>query len=140
MVIVYATMVADLFHRGHIEFLKKAKSLGDYLIIGLHPDKVVETYKRKPIFSYIDRREILLATEAVDRVVEDNMEFFEPTMLQNVVKYKVDIAVHGNEWLPSAYAYLRDNKICSVVQVPYYPGISTTQIIQKIIETEKQLK
>jgi len=39
-------MVGDLFHRGHLEFIKKAKKLGDFLIIGLHPDDIVKRYKK----------------------------------------------------------------------------------------------
>ena len=53
---VYATMVGDLFHRGHLEFIKKAKELGDFLIIGLHPDDVVKRYKRVPIIHFEDRK------------------------------------------------------------------------------------
>ena len=49
MKIIYCDMVADLFHYGHVNFLKRCKQLGDYLIVGIHSDSDVESYKRKPI-------------------------------------------------------------------------------------------
>ena len=57
--IIYATMVGDLFHRGHLEFIKKAKRLGNFLIIGLHPDDLAKRYKREPIISFEDRKKII---------------------------------------------------------------------------------
>ena len=57
MVRVYADMVADLFHHGHVLFLQRARSLGDYLIVGIHADDVVMSYKRRPILTYGRARE-----------------------------------------------------------------------------------
>ena len=57
--IVYATMVGDLFHRGHLEFIKQAKKLGDFLIIGLHPDDIAKRYKREPVVCFEDRKRII---------------------------------------------------------------------------------
>ncbi|MBN2406652.1 MAG: isocitrate lyase/phosphoenolpyruvate mutase family protein [Elusimicrobia bacterium] len=133
---VYATMVGDLFHRGHLEFIRKAKEQGDYLIIGLHPDDVAKKYKRPPIVSFEDRKTILEAVKEVDMVVEDCMDFRSPAMLENLKKYKVDVAVHGDDWLPPLYKRARDEKICDVVQVPSYPYISTTKLLKEIRKTK----
>ncbi len=55
MIRVYADMVADLFHYGHVEFLKKARALGDYLLVGIHGDDVLVSYKRRPILTMEER-------------------------------------------------------------------------------------
>ena len=134
---VYATMVGDLFHRGHLEFIKKAKALGSNLIIGLHPDDVAEKYKRKPVVAFEDRKRIIESIDGVDMVVEDCMDFRKPTMLDNLKKYKVDIAVHGNDWLPPLYKEAKAKKLCRVIQVEAYPDITTTMLIDEIRQAKK---
>ena len=53
---VYVDMVADLFHYGHVEFLKKARALGDYLLVGIHTDDIVASYKKgRPILTMEER-------------------------------------------------------------------------------------
>lgn len=136
--VVYATLVGDLFHRGHLEFIKKAKKLGDYLIIGLHPDDVVKRYKkREPIIPYGDRKKIIESIKEVDKVVEDCMDFREPAMFGNLKKYNVTIAVHGDDWLPPLYQKAREKKICKVIQVECYPYLSTTKLLTEIRKTKK---
>lgn len=135
--IVYATMVGDLFHRGHLELIKKAKKLGNFLIIGLHPDDIVKRYKREPITPFEDRKKIIESIKEVDKVVEDCMDFRKPTMFDNLKKYNVSIAVHGNDWLPPLYQKAKERKLCKVVQVECYPYITTTKLLQEIRRTKK---
>lgn len=135
--IVYATMVGDLFHRGHLEFIKKAKKLGDFLIIGLHPDDVVKRYKREPLVPFEDRKKTIESIREVDKVVEDCMDFRKPTMFDNLKKYKVSIAVHGDDWLPPLYKKAKEQKLCRVVQVECYPYITTTKLLQEIRRTKR---
>ena len=130
--IVYATMVGDLFHRGHLEFIKQAKRLGDFLIIGLHPDDVAKRYKREPIIPFEDRKKIIESIEEVDKVVEDCMDFRQPNMLENLKKYNVSIAVHGDDWLPPLYEEAKKRKLCKVVQIKSYPYITTTKLLKEI--------
>ena len=62
---VYADMVADLFHSGHVEFLKKARTFGDYLLVGIHADDVLVSndYKKgKPILTMEERVLSIVAT------------------------------------------------------------------------------
>ena len=132
MRIVYATMAADIIHHGHIQFIKKAKELGDYLIIGLHPDDVIQKYKRTPITQFNNRKKILEAIKEVDLVVEDCMNFREPSMKQNLEHYGVDIIVHDDEWLPPTYQEIKKSGKYEIIQVPRTKGISSTDIIQKI--------
>ena len=129
--IVYATMTGDLFHRGHLEFIKKAKSLGDFLIIGLHPDDVVKRYKRNPIIPYEDRKKIIESIREVNMVVEDCMDFRKPTMFDNLKKYNINIAVHAGGVMP-LYKEAKKKNLCKIREIKYYPYISTTSIIQKI--------
>ncbi|MFC1658643.1 isocitrate lyase/phosphoenolpyruvate mutase family protein [Candidatus Omnitrophota bacterium] len=130
--VVYATMVGDLFHRGHLEFIKKAKGLGDVLIIGLHPDDIIKRYKREPIVSFEDRKKIIESVREVNKVVLDCMDYRKPTMFDNLKKYNVDIAVHGDDWLPPLYQEAKQRKLCKVVQVESYPYISTTKLLKEI--------
>jgi len=130
-------MVADLFHQGHLEFIKKAKKLGDFLIIGLHPDDVVKRYKREPIIPFEDRKKTIESIREVDKVVEDCMDFRKPTMFDNLKKYNVNIAAHGNDWLPPLYQKAKERELCKVVQVECYPYITTTRLLQEIRRTKK---
>lgn len=130
-------MVGDLFHRGHLEFIKKAKKLGDFLIIGLHPDDVVRRYKRGPIIPFEDRKKIIESIREVGKVVEDCMDFGKPTMFDNLKKYKVSMAVHGDDWLPPLYKKAEEQKLCKVVQVECYPYITTTKLLQEIRRTKR---
>ncbi len=130
--IVYITMSGDLFHVGHLELIKKARQYGNYVIVGLHPDDIIKQYKRTPIIKYEDRKAIIESIKGVNKVVEDCMDKRSPTMFTNLEKYKVDILIHGDDWLPPLYKKVKKEKICKVIQVPYYPFISTTKILQKV--------
>ncbi len=139
MKVVYATMVADLFHEGQLKFIKKAKKLGDYLVIGLHPDDIVKLYKRFPIFSFENRKQILESIKEVDLVVEDCMDFREPSMMTNLKKYKVDIVVHGVDWLPPLYKKAKELGY-NVIQIDSNSLTSTTKIINKLKGESPYLK
>lgn len=129
--VVYIDMVADLFHRGHVEFINKAKAYGDYLIVGLHPDDIVKKYKRKPIYSYEDRKKILESITDVNLVVEDCRFHRSPTIFDNVKKYNVNIVIHADDFKPH-YVEKIEKLGVKFIQVPYYPYTSTTKTLQKI--------
>ncbi|HUQ65645.1 MAG TPA: iron-containing alcohol dehydrogenase [Flavitalea sp.] len=136
---VYVIGVFDMFHRGHVEFLRKAKSLGDRLIIAVNGDQMVGEYKRKPLISETDRLEIIKACKFVDDAFIirqfDNKCFIE--------KYDIDAIVHGSDWERQSYLeqicvtedYLKKHNV-DLVFVPYTSGVSTSGIIKKI-RTEK---
>jgi len=134
---VYATMAADLFHRGHIEFIKKAKAFGDYLVIGLHPDDICAKYKRKPIISYEDRKAILEEIKGVDLVVKDCVTYCSPTEEDNLIKYRIDLVVSGDDGVPRGFRRLFGKY--KYKQVPYYSGISTSEIIMRVKDGERQI-
>ena len=127
-VITYGTF--DLLHYGHINLLRRAKELGDYLIVCLSTDEFNETMKnKKTYFSYEHRKKLLEAIRYVDLVIpEENWE----QKVQDVQKYECDIFVMGDDW-KGKFDYLKD--YCDVVYLERTPEISTTKI-----KTELKLK
>ena len=120
-VITYGTF--DLIHYGHINLLKRAKELGDYLIVALSTDGFNWNSKNKKCSSTYEERERLLeAIRYVDLVIpEENWE----QKVTDVQLYKVDTFVMGDDW-EGKFDFLKD--YCKVVYLPRTPEISTTQI------------
>lgn len=119
-VLTYGTF--DLLHKGHIRLLKRAKDLGDYLIVAISTDEFNEIKGKKSYFSYEERREILKAIKYVDQVIpETNWE----QKLTDVRKYNVDVFVMGDDW-KGKFDELKD--YCEVVYLPRTEGISATKI------------
>lgn len=128
---VYVDIVGDLFHAGHVEFLKKAKSFGDYLIVGVLGDDTVEEYKRRPVIGLEDRVKVIEACKYVDEVV------VAPPLrltMEMVEQLQISYVVHGDDFnkdlLEDQYGVALRLGIFRTV--PYTPGISTTNIIQRI--------
>ncbi len=130
---IYTDMVADLFHRGHVEFLKKVSKLekNKYIIVGIHSDETVSSYKRKPIFNMEDRAEIIKFCDCVDEVILN-----APLLItKDFIKlYKIDIVVHGNDMTDflKKYNYPVPIEMGIMREVEYWKDISTTSIIEKI--------
>ena len=121
-VITYGTF--DLLHYGHINLLKRAKSLGDYLIVGLSTDEFNNTKKNKEsYFDYENRKSLLDAVKYVDLVIPE--ETWDQKVL-DIQKYNVDIFVIGDDW-KGKFDYLEDFGI-EVVYLPRTNEISTTKI------------
>ena len=121
-VITYGTF--DLLHYGHINLLRKAKSLGDYLIVGLSTDEFNNKDKNKEsYFDYENRKSLLDAVKYVDLVIPE--ETWDQKVL-DIQKYNVDIFVIGDDW-KGKFDYLEDFGI-EVVYLPRTNEISTTKI------------
>ena len=120
-VITYGTF--DLLHAGHINLLRRAKELGDYLIVVVSTDEFNWNEKQKKCyFSYEDRKKMLEAIRYVDLVVpEENWD----QKRSDVQKYNIDTFVMGDDW-KGKFDFLKD--LCEVVYLPRTPDISTTQI------------
>ncbi len=120
-VITYGTF--DLIHYGHINLLKRAKELGDYLIVALSTDEFNWNEKRKKCyFTYEERMRLLEAIRYVDLVIpEENWE----QKASDVRLYQVDTFVMGDDW-QGKFDFLKE--YCQVVYLPRTPEISTTQI------------
>ena len=120
-VITYGTY--DLLHYGHINLLKRAKALGDYLIVALSTDEFNWAQKqKKSYFSYEERKAMLEAIRYVDMVIpEENWQ----QKLTDVDRYDVDIFVMGDDW-EGKFDFLKEK--CQVVYLPRTPEISSTKI------------
>ena len=129
-VITYGTF--DLLHYGHINLLRRAKALGDYLIVALSTDEFNWNEKRKKCyFTYEIRKQLLEAIRYVDLVIpEENWD----QKITDVQEYHVDTFVMGDDWA-GKFDFLKP--YCEVVYLPRTPEISTTQI-KKDLHTEKK--
>lgn len=119
-VITYGTF--DLFHVGHLNILKRAKSLGDYLIVAVSSDEFNSLKGKKAYNSIEDRLAILESLEVVDEVIlEEHWE----QKVRDIQQYNIDVFVMGDDW-KGKFDYL--NELCEVVYLPRTDGISTTKI------------
>ena len=133
MIRVYVDMVADLFHYGHVELLRQARALGDYLVVGVHSDDEVLAHKRQPILTMEERMACIAGCRYVDEVLP-NAPWI--TGRDWIEKHKIDLVVHGSDYsqedlidthrVPIEMGILRT--------VGYTPKISTTEIIRRIRE------
>lgn len=121
-VITYGTF--DLLHYGHINLLRRAKALGDYLVVALSTDEFNWNMKQKKCyFPYEQRKELLEAIRYVDLVIpEENWE----QKVTDVKEYHIDTFVIGDDW-EGKFDFLKDEGV-EVVYLPRTPEISTTQI------------
>ena len=120
-VITYGTY--DLLHYGHINLLRRARELGDYLIVALSTDEFNWREKqKKSYFTYEQRKKMLEAIRYVDLVIPEESWEQKNT---DVVKYSADVFVIGDDW-KGKFDFLKDK--CEVVYLPRTPEISTTQI------------
>lgn len=121
-VLTYGTF--DLLHYGHIRLLKRAKALGDYLIVALSTDEFNELKGKKAYHNYETRKKMLEAIRYVDLVIPE--ERWEQK-IDDVKRYDVDIVVMGSDWAGSdRFDYLKD--YCELIYLDRTEGISTTQI------------
>lgn len=120
-VITYGTF--DLLHYGHISLLRRAKALGDYLIVALSTDEFNWNEKHKKCyFTYEQRKELLESIRYVDLVIP---EATWDQKKDDVLEFKIDTFVIGDDW-KGKFDYLGD--YCEVVYLPRTPEVSTTKI------------
>ncbi len=133
---VYADMVADLFHSGHVEFLKKARAFGDYLLVGIHADDVLvaNDYKKgKPILTMEERVNSVAACRFVHEVLPNAPFIIDRPWID---KHNIQLVVRGDD-MPQdrrEYFYKVPMDMGIFRTVPYTEGISTTDIIRRILE------
>lgn len=130
---VYVDMVCDLFHAGHIQFIKQARELGDYLIVGLMSDEDTASYKRLPILTLAERTEMVKACRYVDEVIPGAPLSADEDFID---KHHIDIIVHGDDFNQDTINkyYLPAIKRGIFRTVPYTKGISTSDIINRIFK------
>ena len=119
-VITYGTF--DMLHYGHINLLRRARALGDYLIVALSSDSFNAIKNKQSFFHYDLRRQMLEAIRYVDLIIPEND--WEQKR-EDIIKHNVNIFVMGNDW-EGKFDFLKD--ICEVVYLERTPEISTTRI------------
>lgn len=132
--IVFTNGCFDILHRGHVEYLRKAKLLGDILIVGLNSNKSVQRLKGKPrpYQDEQDRSIILDALEMIDLVVM----FEEDTPLKLICELKPDILVKGGDY--DFHSVVGASEVESwggtVKIIPFLKGFGTSKLVEKIID------
>lgn len=129
---IYADMVGDLFHPGHVELLRVAKAQGDYLVVGVLSDETVASYKRIPVMTLKERASVIRACRYVDEVIEGAPDVVTSAFLE---AHEISLVVHGGkiseESIQRVYADPhRDGRLLLIDQVP---GLSTTEIINRVL-------
>ena len=126
-VITYGTF--DVLHYGHINLLKRAKALGDYLIGVLSSDEFSKIKNKVSYYTYEQRKIILEACRYVDLVVP---EYTWEQKVDDVQKYQADIFVMGDDW-KGKFDFLKD--YCEVVYLPRKPDVSSTNTKKYLLKT-----
>jgi len=133
--IVFTNGCFDIIHRGHVEYLRKAKELGDVLVVALNTDAGVRRLKgkKRPVVHQDDRAVVMASLEVVDYVTF----FDEDTPIKIITALVPDVLVKGGDW---AVEEIVGKDVVEahggrVEQIRFVEGRSTTNIIQKIIES-----
>ena len=121
-ILTYGTF--DLLHFGHIEILRRAKALGDYLVVAVSTDEFNAIKNKKAYHDYATRKKMLEAVRYVDLVIPEK-DWSQKR--GDVKKYEIDTVVMGSDWEGNEnFEKLKD--LCEVVYLPRTDNISTTKI------------
>lgn len=131
--VVFTNGCFDILHRGHINYLRESRKLGDYLIVGINSDDSVKKLKGfdRPINNQEDRKELLLELRCVDEVII----FDESTPLNLISKIRPDVLTKGGDYTLNQIIG-RDFAMQTVI-IPHLNGQSTTGILEKINASER---
>lgn len=119
-IITYGTF--DLLHVGHINLLRRARALGDYLIVALSSDEFNLLKHKETYYPYDNRKFILESIRFVDEVIKETRW---EQKISDVIDHNVDIFVMGDDW-KGEFDFLKE--YCEVVYLPRTEGISTTKV------------
>ncbi len=127
--LVFTNGVFDLVHRGHVEYLEEARTLGDRLVVGLNSDASVRRLKgpERPIVPERERADVLAALACVDRVVI----FDDDTPERLIHEVRPDVLVKGGDWAVSAIVGREfvESRGGRVVAILLREGLSTTTLV-----------
>ena len=135
--VLYTGGTFDLFHSGHVNFLRQCKLLGDVVVVSLNTDEFIQAYKGKPpIMSYAEREAVLRSCRFVDEVVPNTGGADSKPAILGV---SPQILAVGDDWAAKDYykqmqftqEWLDSNGIV-LVYVPYTKGISTTELKKRL--------
>lgn len=123
-VITYGTF--DLIHMGHINILRRAKEMGDYLVVAISTDEFNTMKHKQAYYSFEQRKQILEAIRYVDEVIPENTW---DQKVQDVKEHDIDIFVMGHDW-EGEFDFLKE--YCEVIYLPRTEGVSTTKTKQDL--------
>ena len=141
MKVLYTGGTFDLFHFGHINFLKQCKNISEKVVVSLNADDFVERFKgQKPSLSYKDREKSVRYCKYVDEVIKNEAGEDSRSCILTV---KPQIIAIGDDWAHKDYYkqmcfdqdWLDDNQI-TLVYIPYTRGISATEIKKRILNAK----
>jgi cytidyltransferase-like protein len=126
---VYVDGVFDLFHEGHVNFLKTAAGYGT-LIVGVHSDAYVAGYKRKPVIPEKTRYEVVEACRYVDHVIRGAEKLTD----EMIDEYKIDLVLHGDDFsVEDSLKHFKAAVERGIYRtIAYTKGVSSTKIIGQI--------
>ena len=138
LIIGYTSGVYDLLHIGHINLLRNAKSMCDKLVVGVSTDKLVKKYKNKmPVIPFNDRIEMIKSIKYVDAVIpQEDMD-----KLKICKKINASVVFVGDDWYGTEKWTKIENQLnkngIRVIYLPYTKDVSSTKIINKIINLKR---
>ena len=131
---VYLGMIADIMHPGLINIIQEGAKHGE-LIIGLFTDKAIATHKRLPYLTYEQRKKVVENIQGVSKVVPQDEWSYVP----NLIRYKPDYIIHGDDWLEGPDKYIREEvfKVMKaqggeVIEIPYTKGITSSGLAKEL--------
>lgn len=131
---VYLGMIADIMHPGLINIINEGAKYGN-VMIGLYTDKAIATHKRLPYLTYEQRETVVRSIHGVAEVVPQDDWSYVP----NLVKYKPDYIIHGDDWIQGPDKYIRDEvfKVMEamggkVIEIPYTKGITSSGLAEEL--------
>ena len=131
---VYLGMIADIMHPGLINIIQEGAKYGD-VIIGLFTDKAIATHKRLPYLTYEQRKNVVENIKGVSEIVPQDDWSYVP----NLVRYKPDYIIHGDDWTVGPDKYIRDEvfKVMEamggkVIEIPYTKGITSSGLASEL--------
>ena len=133
---VYVGMCADVVHPGHLNIINTAKELGR-VVVGLLTDEAIASYKRRPFFSYEQRKTLVEHLKGVDEVVsQETLDYVD-----NLRELRPDFVVHGDDWKEGVQSETRQRVIDTLAEwggelsePDYTDGVSSTRKITEITE------
>ena len=135
---VYVDVVGDLFHFGHVRLFKRARQMGKMLVVGVHNDSTVASYKREPILTMQERKAVIESCKYVDEIVPHAPLVVTDAFLD---RWKIDLVVRGDDQLPDvsrkSYGAAMERGIFRTV--PYTESISTSEILRRIFQRGRDL-
>jgi len=136
---VFTNGCFDILHTGHVRYLAEAKASGEVLVVGMNSDSSVKSIKDvyRPVIPQNHRAEVLAALESVDFVIIFDSE---PELLDLITALRPDVLVKGADWAEDDIegADFVKSTGGSIVRIPLVPDISTTKIIEMIINSYRK--